>query len=162
MDTFAAAHVTRTGTLHLAAPPARCFPLFEPIGEKRWAAGWEPRMLYPASGEATEGSVFITQDAAHPGEPETIWSIVAYDPRRYRIAYVRVTPAVRLGHIDITCVAATAGTTRTHVTYTFTALSDHGNAALAAFTEEHYAEWMKSWEQAINHYLQHGRAMPHH
>src|SRR5579864_5921770 len=44
---FVGQSVTRTGTIHLNGPIARVFPLFEPIPEKLWAPGWEPKVVYP-------------------------------------------------------------------------------------------------------------------
>lgn len=157
--TFAPLHVSRSGSIRLSAAPADVFPLFEPIGEMRWAEGWSPRVLYPLSGEARLGMVFTTQ---HPGEAETIWTIAAYDPERLRISYVRQTPGSRVGVIDVECAAAGDQTSHVTVTYTFTALSEEGNVYIAAFTEDHYAAYMAEWERAINHYLVHGALLQSH
>ncbi len=152
-------HVSRSATIHLSAAPERVLPLFEPIGEMRWAEGWAPRLLYPASGEACVGMVFTTQ---HPGEAETTWTVATYDAARCHITYVRQTPGSRIGVIDVACAAAGEHASAATVTYTFTALGEAGNAYIAAFTEEHYAAYMAGWERAINHYLRHGVAVRHH
>ncbi len=157
--TFTPLHVSRSGIFHLPAAPAQVFPLFEPIGEMRWAEGWSPRVLYPASGEACLGMVFTTQ---HPDEAETTWTVVAYDPERCHITYVRQTPGSRIGVIDVSCAATEEHASEVTVTYTFTALSEEGNAAIAAFTEDFYVAYMADWERAINHYLRHGVLQQHH
>jgi hypothetical protein len=156
---FFAQHITRTAFLTLSAPPEQVFPLFEPLGEKAWAADWDPAMLYPSSGTAAEGAVFTTR---HPGEAETIWMLAEYDPRRYRLSYLRVTPNARAGNVAVECAATAEGGALARVTYTFTALSEHGNAYIAALTEARYGEWMAQWEAAINHYLRHGQPLAHH
>jgi len=52
MSVFIAQQVTRSHTIHLPATPHEVFPLFSPLGEKHWAQGWEPEMLFPSSGVA--------------------------------------------------------------------------------------------------------------
>jgi hypothetical protein len=157
--TFEPLHVSRSGIIHLPTSPEQVFPLFEPIGEMRWAEGWSPRVLYPASGEACLGMVFTTQ---HPGESETTWTVAAYDPYRCHITYVRQTPGSRIGVVDVSCAAIEDHASEVTVTYTFTALSEEGNAAIAAFTEDFYAAYMADWERAINHYLRHDALLQHH
>ena len=53
MPTFLAQHLTRSHTIHLPATPRDVFPLFSSLGEKHWAQGWQPEMVYPASGEVS-------------------------------------------------------------------------------------------------------------
>jgi hypothetical protein len=156
---FTPLHLTRSRVIRLSADPARVFPLFEPLDEARWAEGWAPQFVHPTSGEACVGMVFTTQ---HPGETDTTWTIAAYDPERFHITYVRLTPDSRLGVIDVACSAAEGQASAVTITYTFTALGDAGNAYLAAFTTDHYAAYMADWERAINHYLQHGATLRHH
>lgn len=144
--------VARTASLRIAAPPSVAFPLFGPIEEQRWAAGWAPTMIYPATGEIERGAVFTV--AHEEGEP-SVWTIVELDPAAYRIAYVRVRPASHVARIDIVC-AGEDGVTRADVAYTFTALTEQGNAYVNSFSEARYAEWIRSWEQAIDHLLRYG------
>ena len=156
---FVAQHFTRTRDIRLAAPAEHVFPLFDPVGEKRWADGWEPEMIYPVSGEVEEGMVFIT--GSH-GEARVIWTILAFNAERRRITYLRVTPGSHVARIDIHCEDSLDETTRASISYTFTALTEQGNDYVVRFTEEHYQEWMSSWETAINYYLRHGRPLQHH
>src|SRR5689334_21625388 len=109
--TFAPLHIRRSGSIRISTAPADVFPLFEPIGEMKWAEGWSPRLLYPLSDEACLGMVFTTQ---HPGESETIWTIADYDAERLHISYVRQTPGSRVGVIDIDC--ATNGDQTSQIT----------------------------------------------
>jgi hypothetical protein len=159
MASFTASRITRTATMRLVAPPSDVFPLLEPIGEKQWAAGWEPEMLYPPTGLAEEGAVFLI---GHSAEESSIWTIVRYNPAAFQIAYLRVTPGSDSARIEIACADNRDGTTRTDVTYIFTALTERGNAALEKYTEAYFREWIASWETAINHYLRHGSLLQHH
>ena len=156
---FTAQRVSHTRTIRLAASPSQVFPLFEPIGEKAWAEGWEPQMLFPADGMAAIGAVFTIR---HEAESESIWTMPVYDQTAFHLAYLQVTPGSRVGHIDIHCQEAPGGTTDASVTYTFTALNAQGNEYTAKFTEAHYQAMMAMWERAINFYLAHGHALPHH
>lgn len=155
---FVARHIQHTQIIQLAAPPSRVFRLFEPLPERAWAEGWEPLMLYPLTGAAEVGTVFTS---SHPGEPDTIWAISAYDKARFHIAYVRVTPGSRVAFVDIQCAERESGTTSATISYTFTALSEAGNAYLEQHTPEHYHHYIAQWERAINYYLQHGKRLQH-
>ncbi|HSP18655.1 MAG TPA: hypothetical protein VLQ79_04020 [Myxococcaceae bacterium] len=39
-----AERVSHVVTQHLVAPPEHILPLLTPLGERAWAAGWEPEM----------------------------------------------------------------------------------------------------------------------
>ncbi len=146
---FVANHIERAHTIELRGPREEIFPLFSPLGEKQWVPGWDPTMHYPPTGESTEGAVFTTSQG---GEPDTIWSIVEYEPRDFRVKYLRVTPGSRVAVVEVQCDAAPEGTTRVRVAYTFTALSEEGNKYLADFTEPYYRDYIESWRAAIERY----------
>jgi hypothetical protein len=155
---FEANHVERTATITLVAPPEKVFPLFEPVGEKAWAAGWDPRFVYPQDEEAREGAVFRVE--AESG-PDTIWVISRCDRERHAIEYLTVKPDTQVGHIRIEVADGSDGTSAATVTYTFTALTEQGNALNDTFTEHHYLHKMRWWEKAINHYLRTGETLTH-
>ncbi|HLV98428.1 MAG TPA: hypothetical protein VKT82_07085 [Ktedonobacterales bacterium] len=151
-------HIIVSQTIHLAAPSRQVFPLFEPLGEKAWAAGWEPHILYPADGTAEAGAIFTT---SHPPEGESIWAMTAHDPAALHLAYLRVTPGVQVAFIEVRCEDLHDGTTRATVSYTFTGLSAAGNEKLTQLATHHQQD-IATWEQAINFYLAHGHALPQH
>ena len=159
MSTFQAGHDTNTHTIPLAGPPDRVFPLFTPLGEKAWAAEWDPAMLYPPSGDPQVGTVFTV---SNPAGAQAVWTIADYDPAQYRIAYVVVVPDERLSRIEIRCGPGAGGTTQAEVAYTHTALTPEGNAYIATHTGEFHRHRIESWKTAIDHYLAHGHALPHH
>jgi hypothetical protein len=158
MQPFSAVRIIRTATIRLSAPPDRVFPLFGPIDEQRWEASWHPTMLYPPSGATQRDAVFTAEHA--DGTP-SFWTIVAFEPDTFWIAYVRLHPATHIARIDIGCAGDAGGTTRAEVTYTFTGLTALGNTYVETFTEPHYATWLKAWEVAINRYLTRAESSGH-
>lgn len=143
-----AAHVTRSHAIELDAPPAEVFPLFTPAGEKLWIREWDPHYLHPASGETRQGMVFATG----AGDDKTFWGLVDYDPLGHRARYARVTPASRFGFVEVACTAQGAGT-RVEVTYTFTALTDAGNAFLEQFSEAAFRGMIDGWKALLDDWL---------
>jgi hypothetical protein len=45
-------HAERSFVIHLDAAPNEVFPLFDPGGEREWAPGWDPKMVFPADGSS--------------------------------------------------------------------------------------------------------------
>ena len=150
MQPFNAVRITRTATIRLEARPEIVFPLFGPLEERRWEPSWNPAFLYPPSGATQRDAVFT---ATHADGTPSFWTIVAFEPADFCISYVRMHPATHIARIDISCAGGSDATTQAQVTYTFTGLSAHGNAYVETFTEAHYADWLRSWEAAINRYL---------
>jgi hypothetical protein len=146
-------HLERRGTIDLPLPIERAFPLFTPLGEKRWVEDWDPTFLHPPDGETQEGRVFTT---AHGGET-TLWSCTAFEPAAHHARYVRVTPTSRFGFVDVRCEALAAERTRVHVGYSYTALSEQGEADLAALTDAAFAEMLDDWRAMIDRHIQGGR-----
>lgn len=139
-------HVVRTGRLPVSAPPAQAFDLFTPLGEKRWAPGWEPRFHHPADGSAQDGTTFTTRDETGR---ETIWRILDWDPDGHRVRYSRVTPGLKAGTVEVALAPAPGDATLATVTYDLVALSPEGAADLATWTESWYAGFLAEWERQI-------------
>lgn len=158
--TFAGQSDTRTGTIHLNGPIAKVFPLFEPIGEKAWIPGWEPQVVYPASGAAQNGTVFLTYD--DHGRNETYWTIIEYDTQRHRISYINVIPNYQVRRITLECREVAPDKTDAMVSYSYTGITSHGNDDVAKQTEESYTAKMQHWTHAINHYLETGKKIEMH
>src|SRR5262245_23048859 len=149
MGRFEAKHVHRAHEIELDASVADVFPLLTPAGEELWVEGWAPVYLHPRSRETQKGMVFTTGD----GADLTLWSVADYDPARHTARYVRVTPASRFGFVEIACHAAGAARTRVRVAYTYTALTDAGNAFIEQFTEDSYRDMIGEWRQLMGAYL---------
>ncbi|MET0399886.1 MAG: SRPBCC family protein [Longimicrobiaceae bacterium] len=148
-------HVERAHAIRVEAPPARAFALFEPVGEKLWAAGWHPEFLHPADGEAREGAVFLTRAA---GEPATVWMIALHRPEEHHVAYARITPGIRAVRVDVRCRPDGTDATLATVAYEYTALSEEPDPYLEGLDEARYREGIEAWGGAIAHHLRHGTA----
>ncbi len=134
---------------HLAAPPDRVLPLLTPLGERAWAAGWEPEIRWePPAGRA--GTLFVTR---HTGQPETVWLLDAWDEAAGHVHYLHVTPGSDLTEIDIRVRPEGEGGSIATVRYTWTALGPPGVALVRRKTPEDYLRAMRHWEAALNHHL---------
>jgi len=134
------APATQIGRFHLDAPLPRVFPLFTALGERAWAAGWEPVIL---SGDAERGSAFRT--LSHSGV-ETTWVVVDYRPTEGRVSYARLANGSNIGLVDVHCTKVPGHGTDVSVRYTLTPVTDAGRAFVTAFLDAaHYAEMMDEW-----------------
>ncbi|MEP6826065.1 MAG: SRPBCC family protein [Ramlibacter sp.] len=138
-------HIHSSHHFRIAAPPATAFMFFTPAGEELWVAGWQPAYLHPADGTTCEGMVFTTGAA----EQFTIWHLASFDRAARRSRYVRTTPALRTGMVDIACDPAGEGASEVRVSYTLTALTAPGQASLAAFEGESFAGMIEGWRAEI-------------
>lgn len=134
--------LSRSGTFHLDAPPARLLPLFTAAGERAWAPGWDPEML---SGDVARGSVFRT----HAHGRATVWIVTDYDAHAGRVSYARQVEGLNMGLVDVALTPEKGGT-RVEVCYTLTPLSAEGETAAAEFfAPGHYAAFVREWRDAI-------------
>jgi hypothetical protein len=140
-----ASHLHCTHRIVVDAPIERCFMYFTPAGEELWVDGWRPRYLHPADGRTEAGMVFTTGE----GDEHTIWTLVDFDRDGQRSRYVRCTPATRTGLVEVVCRAVDASRTEVSVSYTLTALSEHGREALAAYEGERFAAMIDGWARQI-------------
>ena len=156
---FKSARISRTSSIILNGPLKKVFPLFGPIREKEWAAGWEPQVLY-ATTDLEEHMVFKTQ-SHHGQEADYIWTVSKYYPDQVLIEYTVCAPE-RIWWIRIECSEGKAGeTTEAKITYTYTGLTENGNATNEKALATMYRRDLKDWEAAINHYLETGKRLEH-
>jgi hypothetical protein len=155
---FQAERISKASTITLRAPLETVFPLFGPIRERDWEAGWDPQVLYATDDLVEEHMVFKTR-SHHMNEPDYIWTVSRYHPERAFIEYTVFTPD-RLWWIAVQCQGGAQGdTTRAEITYTFTGLTEQGVAINRAMLERMYRHDLKDWEAAINHYLETGKRL---
>jgi hypothetical protein len=153
---FRARAVSHTATIRLKGPVDKVFPLFGPLREAEWAAGWSPQLVHPTDSEVAEGMVFKTVAETR----ETFWVIVRYDVEQRTVAYANVTPNYMVNRILITCATTEDGKTAATVTYWHVALSEQGNDFIRHMDEKAYAAKMAHWRQAIDYRLETGKAIP--
>ena len=155
MISFKAQRITHTHTITLNDDPGKVFSLFTPEGEKKWAPGWDYKLLYPQSGKIEKNFMFLTTDHDHADE-QALWIICNHKPLSYSIDYLRIESGKKVGKIEIVCDEKGEGKTFAHITYTYTSLSEEGNKFLESFTKEYFTQYISYWEKAINYYIQTG------
>lgn len=143
-------HIERHHAIVIPLALEAAFPLFTPLGERRWFAEWQPEFIHPADGTTQTGMVFRTGHGAE----ETLWSCIDYVPEAHHMRYARVSPETRFVTIDITCHAETESETRVEVRYAMTALSASGESLLAATTPDAFRAMIEHWKTLITHYAE--------
>jgi hypothetical protein len=146
---FSATHATAEHTIILPLSADEAFPLFTPEGERLWIEDWSPRYFYPANGETIVGMVFTT---GH-GDETTYWTLVDFSNVAHTARYSRVTPDSRSVIVEVRCEPVGEQETRVTVRYSLTALSEAGNATVAAFVEG-YQAMIEEWRGKIIAYLE--------
>ena len=144
--------VRRSYTQSIKGSPDDVFPLLCPVREVEWVQGWEPRLVISDSGVVERNCVFVTPDQPS----ESIWVTTRCEPDHHRLEFIKVTPGLAVGRIEISLEAAGEGGTHAHVAYEYTALGYAGEKFVGRFTETHYEDFMKEWESELNSFL--GRA----
>jgi hypothetical protein len=154
---FASNRVQHTYVQTIYAPADMVFAVIEPVAEVEWAPSFEYQWVYARDGAQAkagqEGDVFLTQHHSGLGSQGTaIWVIARRDFTERRIQFVRVIPDFQITQIDVH-VTPDGRQSKCEITYTYTALSNHGREQLKHITCEHYEAQMKEWEEQVNGYL---------
>ena len=144
----------RTFTQRLVAPPKRVFPLLCPVREADWLDGWDPVAVFSNSGVAETDCVFLTAATPHPA----IWFVIRHEPERGYVEMLKVSPEVTACKLTIQLAAADSGCEAT-ITYSHTSLGPQGDAFVLGFTEEFYGQFMREWQERMNHFLTTGKAL---
>lgn len=158
---FVSRRLSRTAAIHLKGPLAEVFPLFGPIREKEWAAGWDPEIIYSNTGLVEEHMVFRTPSHHGHHEPDPIWTVTRYHPEGGLIEYTVFTQE-RLWWITIECEEDLENqATKAEITYTYVGLTERGNMINQRALQVMFANDLQDWQDAINHYLETGKILPH-
>jgi hypothetical protein len=145
---FKAEQFVQSASIRLKGDVERVFRLFTPLGEKKWAEGWNPQLIFPATGETLEGQILKTPDHVH-GAPPLTWVVSRYDTSSHQIQYI-ITSAVRVAVISISCTASGQDSTSATINYAITGLSAEGNVLSHHLIGKIFATNLKDWENAIN------------
>ena len=151
-----AERIEKTASFLVKAPIEKTFPLFGPIREKEWAAGWEPQIIYSQHPEVEEHMIFKTA-GNHPDEMEYVWVVSQYKPTEFFIEY-QVSTHQRIWFITVECKSEQENTW-VSVTYSYTGLTDAGSRINKEALGKMFAHDLKDWEEAINHYLRTGKRL---
>jgi hypothetical protein len=127
------------------------FPLFCPVREADWIDGWDPVAVFTYSGVAEQDCVFVT--ARQPNN--AVWFITRHEPENGFVEMLKFTPEETTSKLTIRLRAVQDGS-EAEITYSHTSLGPKGDTVVKSFTEEFYKQFMRTWEDRLNHYLQHG------
>jgi hypothetical protein len=158
---FTSERISKTSTITLNAPLEEVFPLFGPIREQEWAAGWAPQIIYSTTDLVEEHMVFKTASHHGHGEPDYTWIVSQHLPDQAFIEYTVFTPE-RVWWISVRCQGLPNETTEAEITYTYTGLTEKGNKINRMALHLMFAHDLKEWQEAINHYLKTGEQLKHH
>jgi hypothetical protein len=153
MSMFRAQRVVRSFTQELAAPASQVFPLLCPVREYDWIDGWNCELIYSVSGVVENNCVFRTN--IH-GDGERTWVVSHHDLENFAVGFVVMVGRSLVLKLDVALSDRGDGTTAAVWTNVLTALDEHGNMQIGAFTEEMFVERIKALETALNHYLRTG------
>jgi hypothetical protein len=145
---FKAEQYVQSASIELKGNIEQVFPLFTPLGEKKWAEGWNPNLIFPSSGEMQEGLVFQTPDHVR-GAPAMTWVVSRYNVSEHQVQYI-VSSAVRVATISVTCTASGKDNTNARISYVLTGLSAVGNELSHHPIGKIFTSNLKDWETAIN------------
>jgi hypothetical protein len=143
---------TVEGTMRHPAPPERVFPLLCPVREREWLEGWNPTIVYTASGVAEPGCVFTT---VGPEKAPDVWTVSRHDAREGAVEFTVVATGLYVMKLDIVLRAEAEGT-RAVWRRTFTALTPDGDRTIAAMDDAAHARKIAHLEASINHYIRTG------
>lgn len=149
MDIESPKRIKHSYTQNLAGPPEIVFPLLCPVRECDWTPGWDPVKVITNSGVAEPDCMFITPAAPN----DAVWIVTRHDPEKFAAEIYKVTPGHTVAKLEIKLSKAAGNTTRADVSYEYTALAPAGEEFLREFTRAWYENFMKEWEDALNHYL---------
>ena len=139
-----ASNIRLTGSFALDEPIETAFPLFSPAGEIAWAPGWTFENVHPVDGWS-EGQVFRAGGTV----ADAVWVVARLDRAQHRVTYYRVEGNDLVARIDVGCTEEGATSTRVEVSYSFVALSDAGDRAIAGMSQEAYEQKMNDWKSFI-------------
>lgn len=149
MGEFTSKSVKLAGGFTVAAAIEEVFPLFSPLGEKRWVPGWNPELLHPPGAIWEQGLVFRTREEMG----DAVWIVTRLDHAGHEVEYHRVEPGRYVARIRVRCRAVSERVTEASTSYEFIGLSDRGNADIVAMTQDGYAEKMSRWRAWIDELL---------
>jgi hypothetical protein len=155
---FKSERISKTASFFVEGEIENVFPLFGPIREKEWAEGWNPEIIFSNSSLVEERMIFRTKGSGD--EQYYHWAITQLIPAQHQIEYTVSTPN-RIWFIRVECVSS-GNKTKASVSYTYTGLNEKGNDLNKIALEKMFSNDLKDWQNAINHYLHHGKMLTSH
>lgn len=155
---FKAERISKTASFIVEGKIENVFPLFGPIREMEWVDGWSPQIIFSESNLVEEHMIFRTKGSTD--EEYYTWMITQFDESKHLIEYT-VSTSNRIWFIRVACESYQEKT-KTTVSYTYTGLNARGNELNRIALSKMYANDLKDWQEAINHYLREGKLLVSH
>lgn len=152
---FQPLRIGRSGLITLNAAIDVVYPLFGAIREKDWTYGWEPEILFSASGDMELHMMFRTRSPFR--DEYFLWTVTQYRPEEHFVEYL-VTADERSWFISVSCEAA-GDKTKAAVTYTYTSFTARGHERNQVALKKMFAQNLSDWENALNYYLTTGKQL---
>ncbi|MEO9965758.1 MAG: hypothetical protein ABJF11_08220 [Reichenbachiella sp.] len=156
MTQFISEKEVRSASFILDAEIERVFPLFGAFEERKWEKHWKPKLIYPETEVIEEGTTFSSDGSAEEGE--YLWRVSKFDPGLFHIQYL-VSTQNRYWTITVKCQSSADQKTKAEVTYSFIGLNEKGNQLNKIAADKMYSRNLEDWVEAINYYLEHGKAI---
>jgi len=148
---FKAEKLCRTAQILVNENIDTVFPLFGAFEERKWAKGWAPVLVYPATETIEEGTTFRTR-ANDPRESEYLWRVSKFEPQKHLIQYL-VSTENRYWTITVTCSVSGDRQTCAEITYCYIGLNPLGNELNRQSLDAMYRDDLRDWQEEINQYL---------
>ena len=130
------------------APFEQVVPLFGAHEERKWAADWDPRFIYPTPARDQQGEIFKVVHGQH----SSVWINTTLDFTAGHIQYAYVLNDAMATLIDIHATRQGGQKTAVTVVYERTALIPEANEHVQHFAKaDEGAE--KEWGDAMNAYF---------
>ena len=148
---FYSKKISKTATIVLKDNIENVFPLFGAFEERKWASGWNPKLIYPNHEIIEEGTTFKTSEN-NSEEKEFLWIVIKFEPDNYLLQYL-VTTMNRYWTITIKCIPLSKDETSCDITYKYIGLNEKGNEINKESLQKIFKNNLKDWEEEINYYL---------
>ena len=134
------------GEFDLAVSAKQAFPLFSPEGERPWAAGWDPKPVFPAEEKVRwqRNAVFTTD---HNNEHLTWW-IIDVDQTARTADYLNIGNG-RIARITVRVQSVDENRCRVEVTYIISAMEASATEVVQRANSEQMKLRMVHWKHAI-------------
>ena len=150
-DSFEPLQIERQARLTLHGVPEEVLPLLSPEGRHQLAGprAVDQQVVFRGRDGSLSGSVMRTIHQA--GDHADAWDVIAdFDQDTWTIRRVHFEPGTELLVEDVQLAFGPDGGTVATISWRVVGLSEHGNAAVQRFMDDHFEKSMQRLERDIN------------
>ena len=130
-----------TQDFELPLPAERAIGLFTPKGEEAWVPDWNPRYIWPQTGETRREMLFTTG----AGADSVIWTCLAWEPDLGHARYQKIMAPALAIFVDVRARPTQNGRSSVTVTYSYAPLSPEGERAVADIDQDAHRAALARW-----------------